>query len=343
MSKPLRVGLLGLGYFAQFHRDAWNRIDGAALVAVADADPGKAADHRDLAGLLSEGLDILDIATPPPTHVAAIRAALPHAPRAIICQKPFCTSAEEARAITAEAEAAGVPLIVHENFRFQPWFRAMKTALEAGRIGAPLNLTFRMRTGDGQGDDAYLARQPYFREMPRLLIHETGVHYIDTFRYLLGAPDGVYADLRRLNPVIRGEDAGQFIFDYSSGARAVFDGNRLLDFDTDNTRRTFGEALLEGTEGTLTLTGDGTLKLRALGGRTQETLLEPQDWPGFAGDCVHALQSHVVAAVQGKAAFENEARSYLAVLDLCELIYASAGARARLPFLPDGSGEPVLR
>ena len=76
----LRVGLLGLGYFAGFHREAWGRIPGAALVATADADPARGANHADLAGLMAAGVDLLDIATPPPTHAAAIRAALPHAP-----------------------------------------------------------------------------------------------------------------------------------------------------------------------------------------------------------------------------------------------------------------------
>ncbi|MGB3409507.1 MAG: Gfo/Idh/MocA family oxidoreductase [Jannaschia sp.] len=330
----LRVGLLGLGYFAQFHRDGWTRVPGADLVATADADPEKGADHPDISGLLGQALDILDIATPPTTHAAAIRAALPSGLRAIICQKPFCRSLEEARAITAEAEAAGVCLVVHENFRFQPWFRAMKEALDAGRIGRPLNLTFRLRTGDGQGSDAYLARQPYFRKMPRLLIHETGVHYIDTFRFLLGRPEGVYADLRRLNPVIRGEDAGLFIFDYGDGCRALFDGNRLLDFDTDNPRRTFGEALLEGTEATLGLDGAGAVTLRAAGTRSTETILAARDWPGFAGDSVRALQAHVVSAISDGARPENTARSYLEVLALCELIYASDSARTRLP-VPD--------
>lgn len=327
----LRVGLVGLGYFAGFHHDAWTRIAGVGPIATCDPDASKGADHADLDALLAAGpLDILDIAGPPPMHAATIRAALPHRPRAIICQKPFCTSLAEAEAIAGEAEAVGIPLIVHENFRFQPWFRAMKAALDAGRLGRVLNLTFRLRTGDGQGPRAYLDRQPYFQTMPRLLIHETGIHYIDTFRYLLGRPDGVFADLRRLNPVIAGEDAGHLIFDYDSGARAVLDGNRLLDFDTDLTRRTFGEALLEGEDASLTLTGDGALTLRPHGSRTQETVLEPRDRPGFAGDCVHALQSHVVAALETGAPFENLARDYLTVMRLGELAYASNAARARL-------------
>ncbi|SFJ53285.1 Gfo/Idh/MocA family protein [Jannaschia pohangensis] len=328
----LRVGLLGAGYFAQFHVNAWRRIDGANLVATCDTDPAKGADYADLDAMMAGAEpDILDIAGPPLCHAQAVRTALPFAPRAIICQKPFCTSIEEARAVTAEAAAAGVPVIIHENFRFQPWFRAMKTALDGDRIGQVWNLTFQMRTGDGQGPRAYLDRQPYFQQMPRLLIHETGVHYLDTFRFLLGEPAGIYADLRRLNPVIRGEDAGHVILDYASGARAVYDGNRLLDFDTDLARRTFGEALLEGEGGAMRLTGDGCVTFRAHGTRVHETLLEPRDWPDFAGDCVFALQSHVVAALNGTGTFENEAQDYLRVMELAELAYASDAAKTRLP------------
>ncbi|WP_281825767.1 Gfo/Idh/MocA family protein [Jannaschia rubra] len=329
----LRVGLMGLGYFAGFHREAWGRIAGAELVATCDSDPARSADFTTLEEMLAAAApDILDIATPPPSHAQAIRTALPHRPRAIICQKPFCTSPEEALAVTAEAEAAGVPLIVHENFRFQPWFRTMKAALDDGMLGRPLTLSFRLRPGDGRGPDAYLARQPYFRDMPRFLIHETGVHYIDVFRFLLGTPDGVYADLRRLNPAIRGEDAGYLILDYGAGAQAMLDGNRLSDFDTDDPRRTFGEALLEGDAGALHLTGDGAVTFRATGTRERHVLLAARNWPGFAGDCVHALQSHAVAALEGRGGFENTARDYLTVIALVELAYASAGCGARLPF-----------
>ena len=327
----LRVGLLGAGYFARFHHDAWARMGGAELIGVADADPAKEADWPDLAGLLSAAPDIVDIATPPPTHAAAIRKALSARPRAIVCQKPFCTSLDEAEAVTAEAEAARVPLVVHENFRFQPWWRTIHAALGAGRLGRVFQITFRLRPGDGQGPDAYLTRQPYFQTMPRFLVHETGVHYLDTFRFLAGEPDGLYADLRRLNPAIRGEDAGLVILDHGSGLRCVLDGNRLSDFDADDTRRTFGEALVEGEHGTIALTGDGTVTLRPHGTRRTERLLAPQDWQGFAGDSVYAFQSHVVAHLTESTPLETSARDYLRSLALAELAYASSEARCRLP------------
>ena len=42
LAAPLRVAVIGAGYFAQFHHDAWRRIDRAELVAVADTDVAKA-------------------------------------------------------------------------------------------------------------------------------------------------------------------------------------------------------------------------------------------------------------------------------------------------------------
>jgi predicted dehydrogenase len=35
----LRIALIGAGYFSQFHRDAWERIDRAQIVAVMDKVP----------------------------------------------------------------------------------------------------------------------------------------------------------------------------------------------------------------------------------------------------------------------------------------------------------------
>lgn len=334
--KPVRVACLGAGYFSRFHYDAWRRIDAVELVGSADTDPDRAAAsgapvYADIDRLLIEcDPDILDIITPPASHLAAIRAALDAGVRAIVCQKPFCASLDEARQATRLAEAAGVPLIVHENFRFQPWYRAIAKAIEAGAIGDIHQMTFRLRTGDGQGLDAYLDRQPYFQTMERLLVHETAVHWIDTFRYLLGDVTSVYADLRQMNPVIAGEDAAYIVFGFQDNVRAIFDGNRHLDHSSENCRLTFGEALVEGTAGTLTLSGGGSVELRRFGETKTETVLSAREWPGFAGDCVFALQKHIVDGFLGKTEFENTAAEYLRVMEIEEAVYRSARERRKL-------------
>ncbi|MFK7752428.1 MAG: Gfo/Idh/MocA family protein [Sedimentitalea sp.] len=338
----IRVACVGAGYFSQFHLDGWARLPGATLVGICDRDPQAAtktglAVFTDLEQMLNDTRpEILDLIIPPAGHADAIRTALDTSDtlRAIICQKPFCTSLEEARDITALAEAADIPLIVHENFRFQPWYRVIRDQIAAGAIGTPLQATFRLRPGDGQGADAYQARQPYFQQMERFLIHETGVHWIDTFRFLFGDPLSVYADLRRVNPVIAGEDAGFVLFDHPNGVRVLLDGNRSLDHDAQNTRCTMGEGLFEGPAGTLTLSGDGAVHLRAFASQTQTCVLGPDTSQTFGGDCTHHLQAHVIAALENGTALENPARDYLTVVRIENAIYHSAQSQRKIQLSP---------
>ena len=166
--------------------------------------------------------------------------------------------------------------------------------------------------------------------MEKFLIHETGVHWIDTFRYLLGDPTHIYADLRQENPVIAGEDAGYFIFEFAGGARALFDGNRLLDHAAENSRLTMGEALLEGLGGTIRLTGSGQLILRRFGEATDRVIFETPTPDQFGGGCVFALQDHVLSGLQDGAPFENQAADYLRVMALEEALYRSNESGQRL-------------
>ncbi len=326
----LRVGCVGAGYFSRFHYDAWSRLDEVVAVASVDQDISSAkatglTAYTAISDMLSEqDLDVIDIITPPPTHLDFISKALEYRPKAIICQKPFCENIDQARVASNLAERAGIPLIVHENFRFQPWYRAIKAAIDEGRVGDLLQMTFRLRPGDGQGPKAYLDRQPYFQKMRRFLVHETLVHWIDTFRFLVGDPISVFADLRRLNPTIAGEDAGFVLFSYNNGARSLLDGNRLLDHAAENTRCTMGEFLAEGTKGTLSLKGDGSVSFRRFREMEEETLLTASSHDGFGGDCVYLFQKHVVSALRTGAPFENEAHEYLRVIEIEEAIYRSS-------------------
>lgn len=329
-ARKIRVACVGAGYFSQFHRDSWHRIQRADLVGVCDADHSKAEAtgvpaYSELNDLLTDQVpDLLDVIVPPAAHAETMRTACAAGIKWIICQKPFCQNLDEAEAVLNTADRCGTRIVIHENFRFQPWYRVIKTAVDRGDIGAVLNATFRLRPGDGQGPNAYLERQPYFQQMPRFLVHETAVHWVDTFRFLFGTPQAVYADLRRINDHIAGEDAGHILFDFAAHARALFDGNRHLDHASDNLRRTMGEAMIEGTEGVLALFGDGSVCLRHFASQDQKQLLAPDRADSFGGDCVHALQSHVVSGLLDGTEIENEARDYLTVMAIENAIYVSA-------------------
>jgi predicted dehydrogenase len=242
---------------------------------------------------------------------------------ATICQKPFGRTHAEARDLVAIASGAKIPLAVHENFRFMPHFREMKRLLDAGQIGAVHSIAFRLRPGDGQGPRAYLERQGYFQQMPRLLVFETAIHLIDTFRYLIGEVVAVSARLRRINPVIKGEDAGYIVFEFAGGATGLFDGNRLNDHVALNSRRTMGECWLEGSGGVLRLDGDARLYWKP---HQQPEAEHPYDKgrdDTFGGGACDALQAHVVRHLREGAPLENSAADYLANMLIQEAVYAS--------------------
>lgn len=334
----LRVAVIGAGYFAGFHYEAWARHPRAELVGACDLDAAKAeamatahggAAFTDPARMIAAlRPDLVDIATPPQTHLDLVRMA-GAAGVDIVCQKPLAPTLEEARQVVTAAEDAGVRLIVHENFRFQPWYRETRRLIDDGLFGRPHGIAFRLRPGDGQGADAYLARQPYFQKMARFLIHETGVHFIDVFRYLLGEITGVSAVLRRLNPAIAGEDAGHAIFDFESGASGLFDGNRLNGHDAANPRLTMGEMTLEGSAGVLSLDGYGRLFWQPQGGDRREHVYRWRD-RGFGGDCVYALQDHVVRRLLDGAPVENAGRDYLRNVEIVDAVYRAHEEGRRL-------------
>jgi D-apiose dehydrogenase len=333
MTATIRVACMGTGYFSRFQYRAWKRIPEVELVALCNRHRDKAEEfarefaipnaYDDLPAMLDEGRpDLLDTITPPETHLAAIREA---ANRRIdvICQKPFCANLGEAHEALEIAAKAGISITVHENFRFQPWHRAIRAFLAEGRLGTVYQACFRLRPGDGQGDEAYLARQPYFRAMPRFLIHETAIHLIDVFRFLFGEPRAVTALLRQLNPVIAGEDAGLFVLDMADGTRCVFDGNRLSDHPAQNRRLTMGEFLIEGGKGVLNLDGDGRLVFRAHGSNETSPVHFVWDDVEFGGDCVYRFQKHVIDHRLGRGNLETRATDYVANIRIEEAIYES--------------------
>ncbi|WP_168566537.1 Gfo/Idh/MocA family protein [Crateriforma spongiae] len=330
----LKGAVIGAGYFSQFHYDAWNRISDVEIVACCDRDLTRAKDaaqqygidhvYGDVGEMLDRhDVDFVDIITRPDTHLPLVQLAAARG-LAVICQKPLAPTVAEARKLVDAADQQGVRLMVHENFRFQPWYREIKKLLDDGAIGDRLHtLSFRNRAGDGHGDDAYLARQPYFQTMEQFLIFEAGIHTIDTFRYLGGEITQAWCWHRKLNPVIAGEDTAIGVFRFQEGATGLYDANRYNESTADNPRYTFGDVLVEGNSGSIRLYDDGRLTIQRLG--QKET---PHDYSpsrhGFAGDCVFATQEHFVQNLLSGQPFETDGPSYLKSLAVQEAMYASS-------------------
>ncbi|GAA5509597.1 Gfo/Idh/MocA family oxidoreductase [Novipirellula caenicola] len=348
-NNPKRGVAVGAGYFSHFHYDAWNRIPAAAMVAVCDVDREKANSvareykiasvYNDVQAMLrAEQPDFIDIITRPDSHLNLVRIAA-EAGVDVICQKPLAPTIDEAAELVDVADAAGIRLMVHENFRFQPWYREMSRLVETGIVGDTIHsLSVRTRMGDGWQADAYQARQPYFATMPQLLVFETGVHFIDTFRFLGGEIEGVFASLRRLNPNIVGEDTGIILFEFASGARGLWDASRYHESEAEDPRYTFGECLIETDGGSIRLASDGQITTQQLGHPAQLHAYEHRR-RGFAGDCVYTTQKHFIDSLCNATPFETSGKEYLKTLRVQAAIYQSAETGLPVRGLATGDGH----
>ncbi len=304
----VRVALIGCGFFARNHALAWRDLGGAEVVAVCDRDPAKAqafaAEHgarpfTDAASMLPEVRpDVADVATTVASHRPLVELASRHA-GAVICQKPFAATLEDGRTMVAACAAAGVPLFVHENFRWQRPWREIAARIAAGTIGTPrfLRLSFR------HACDIY-ANQPYLAEEPDLALTDVGLHLFDMARSLMGDVARLSCETQRLNPRVKGQDAFQAVLRHTSGGVTSVECSFHSHLSPDPFPQTLGR--VEGDRGSIELLPDHRLREHGPAGAV-EMDAEPavpawgaKPWH-LVQESVIAFQSHVLDVLAGRA------------------------------------------
>jgi predicted dehydrogenase len=291
----LRGVLIGCGFFARNHMQAWAGIEGVKIVGVCDTDPAKAEAfardfgaraYTDAALMLAEVRpDFTDIATTVASHRPLVELAARHS-RAVICQKPFAETMADGAAMVAACDRAGIPLLVHENFRWQSPYRALGAALRSGVIGQPsfLRLSFR------HAFDIY-ANQPYLAEIEDLALTDVGLHLFDMARFLMGDVAHVYCQTQRLNPRVAGQDAFLASLRHTSGAVSSVECSFFSHYSPDPFVQTL--AVAEGPLGSIELLQGYRMRLHK-DGQVTETDVEPPV-PGWGEKPWHLVQDSVIA------------------------------------------------
>ncbi len=159
----LRVGIIGAGGIANAHALGWNAYpDRAEIVAFADIDTDRAQQMsakwtggRALAfpsgeAMLAESeIDVVDICLPHHLHRDAIIAAA-EAGKAVLCEKPLCTTLADAQRIRDVVEQTGITFMGAHNQLFQPSLLEARRLMAGGFLGTPYLLrsieTFQSRT-----------------------------------------------------------------------------------------------------------------------------------------------------------------------------------------------------
>jgi myo-inositol 2-dehydrogenase/D-chiro-inositol 1-dehydrogenase len=182
------IGIVGAGRIARVHAANAAAADELRPRVVADLNPEAAAAIADELGcdavgsaaelLARDDVDAVLITTPPDTHADFVVAAA-EAGKHVFCEKPLAQTVGDAKRAVQACDRAGVVLQVGYNRRFDENFRAVRDAVQGGRIGAPWILRISSR-------DPAPPPATYLPVSGGLFLDTTS-HDFDLARFVLGA------------------------------------------------------------------------------------------------------------------------------------------------------------
>lgn len=231
MTTPLRFGLLGCGSIAKKHIAALSRIEDAELAGVCDLDPAAADRLADEAGvpgftdpreMISEtGTEVVSILTPSGVHSANV-LELMDAGVHFVVEKPMALRLEKADEIIRGCAETGVKLFVVQQNRFNPPIQALKSALDAGRLGKLVMGTVRVRWCRPQAYyDAVGWRGTW--ELDGGVVTNQASHHIDMLEWLMGQAESVMAMTDTRLADIEAEDTAVAVLRFTSGALGIIE------------------------------------------------------------------------------------------------------------------------
>jgi predicted dehydrogenase len=331
---PLRGAVIGCGYVSQFHLEGWSRAPDARIVALCDMDRERlerasqrvpeARCYTEAAKLFDQEdlLDFVEICTQPESHGELTELAARHGVH-ILCQKPAALGRPEFRAMIDACTTAGVRLMIHENWRFRPWYRAVRAEIEAGLIGRPIRLRMSHHDTRALRPDG-LAQQPYLATMRRLILMDVGCHMVDAARYLIGEIQTVSASIGRFGRQTVGEDVAMLSVSFAGGALGWLDLSWCTPPEGARPEWALNPTVVEGTDGTARVLPDGSLEWTSPTGRRDRkpVSLPPDDRvyvEGFA-----ATQRHFIEGLLTGAEHETRASDNLKTMDVIWAAYRSA-------------------
>jgi predicted dehydrogenase len=288
--------MLGCGFWARCQLAAWREVEGVECVALFNRTRAKAetladefgvpAVYDDAERMLRNELPVfMDVVTDVYTHGQFVNLAARHGVP-VICQKPLAPTLAEAEQMADECRRAGVPLLVHENWRWQRPIRQVKSVLQEGRIGSPFRARIDMISVFPVFDN-----QPFLKELDQFILTDLGTHILDVARFLFGEAESLYCETHRVHEDIRGEDVATVTMSMNGGRTTVtcnlaYAGNHLE-------RECFPQTLIfiETTGGSVELTPDYWLRV------TDASGTHSQRFPPIMYDWVNPAYSVVQSSI----------------------------------------------
>ena len=332
MEKKLRFAVLGTGFWANYQIPAWKELDGVELVAVYNRTRSKAeaAAHKfdvpsvydNVAELLEkEHLDFVDIITDVDTHATFTdMAALTGIP--VICQKPMAPKLTVAEQMLRQCNESGVPLYIHENWRWQTPIRKLKEIIDSGEIGK----MFKSRVTFCSAFPVF-DNQPFLAELDEFILTDIGSHILDVCRFLFGEVSSLLCHTASVNPKIKGEDVANVFMKMQNGISCLAELSYASILEYEPFPETF--VLVEGEMGSVNLTKNCKIHVTTRNGTRIVNATPPSySWADPKYNLVHAsivdCNRDLLNALRGKAIAETTGKDNIQTVRLVHASYTSS-------------------
>jgi predicted dehydrogenase len=234
----VRVGLIGAGGISSAHAQGFlkhsDKIKCVALADISDdnlkkrteqlapagATPRSFTDWKAMLKEMGNEIDAVDICLPHHLHGAAIIDAAA-AGKHILCEKPMCTSLDEADKIEKAVKKAGVTYMSAHNQLFMPVVQEAKKMIDAGEIGQ----MFWIRSQDcfragGESTSAFKGSwRANLKTQGGGELIDTGYHPSYRLLHLAGSPiKRIKGTMGRYVQRIEGEDTASVQIEFENGA-----------------------------------------------------------------------------------------------------------------------------
>ncbi len=296
----IKVAVVGNGgIYRLAHGPAWRQIPEAKVIATCDIVRERAEQARAELGsencftsmeelLAKDGIDLVDICTPHPSHAALAIQAL-EAGKHVICEKPMALTVEDAARMINTARAKGLHLYIGHTRRFDRRWVEVKQQLDSGRIGEPVAVRWSERSWAGFSADSW-------RWEPKNggVLMDLGVHIADLFAWFFESEaKEVFAKTLSIRPEARQKGAADFAL-----VQMTFAGNKqgLMELSWAHPREYapfYSSLEIIGTRGKLSLSDRDAAPMIVIKGGTEIPRYSPllSTFPeSFVGELAHFVK-----------------------------------------------------
>jgi D-apiose dehydrogenase len=212
--------------------------------------------------------------------------------------------------------------MVHENWRFRPWYRQARQWIDEGALGdlqlGRMTLITSGMLPDAAGQRPAFVRQPFMAGEHRLMISEVLIHHLDTMRYLCGPLRVVAARTLHTVDAAKGETCAAILLETGAGRPVDVTGTMAA---PGFAPRASDRLELIGSKASLVF---DDFELRLLGERLRSEQFDGAEGYQASFDAVIA---HFVEALRSGAPFETDPADNLETMRLVEHAYLAAGQR----------------